>query len=203
MIMSVRLHGEKVHRNSIHRSLYNIVSKEVLGSCGSFLQIESLSWIWGYSQMQEIQVQGGMWPSWTCEQFSGWVSSVLRRYAHPEFWTRPLGVLSWSLGPGLSSPRGQVGKWRLQADLCRQWVLEWDWHWQCLSVWCLPIGEVCRHWSNSWWGWLTHHIGRCHSSHLDMCLLISSVPTWLFHANVFSVNQHFCTLCWGATKRLC
>lgn len=28
------------------------------------LQIESLSRIWGYSQMQEIQVQGGMWPSW-------------------------------------------------------------------------------------------------------------------------------------------
>lgn len=45
------------------------------------------------------------------------------------------------------------------------------------------------------WGDSSHHTGGQLQLPDDIGFLIPSVPTWPFHVNELSLNQHFCTVC--------
>lgn len=157
--------GEKVHRNLIHRSLYNIVSKEALGSCGSF----PADWVTLLDLRLLTDARNssprGMWLSWPVNSSVGGRPLSWEGTHTLNFEPDP-GCARWSLGPGLSSPRGQVGRWRLQADLCRHWVLSGiDVGSACQCSAC-PSEKSADIWVTRDGGDFTHHIGRCHSSHL-------------------------------------
>lgn len=184
--------GEKVHRNSIHRSLYNIVSKEVLGSCGSFsadwVTLSDLRLLTDAKKFKSKERGCGRADLWTVQ----WVGVFcLEKVAHPEFWSRPQGVLVGPLSQACPVLRGskQTGRWGDEG--CRQIL-------QTVSVrvgltLAELVGVVLAHRSSLQTSeWLMTGVT------LLITLAGATAPTWHVPSDFFSTNLAFsckCILC--------
>lgn len=150
-----------------------------------------------------------MWQSWPVPSSVGGCPLSWQGGDNPELWTRPLDMLIGLLRQACPVPedsKQQPGRWESEGcrPTCETVSMGLTW-----AAGASPCGTCCTeksvyvYLSVLWVAWFNSSHWQAVAAHDGWCFLISSAATWLFHVNELSRNQHFYSIYWGSTKRLC